>query len=80
MPTTRQPLKQVNDPVDKWGLIRELELLHARINELYVASDQADLSVALVAADVDTAAEIATQLNATNTVINAILVKIRQIV
>jgi hypothetical protein len=34
----------------------------------------ADLSSALVATDVDTAAEIATQLNATNLVVDTILV------
>lgn len=77
MPTTRQPLKQLKDDYDKWGILRELEMAHNRINALYVVSTIENLPEDLESTDVDTAAKIATRLNATNTVINAILEKLR---
>jgi hypothetical protein len=78
MPKPRHPLKEIEEEYSRYAILKELELLHSRINDLYLASTDSNLSTSYVAGDLGTAAEIATAINATNTKINLILAKIRR--
>lgn len=78
MSTKQTQILGVLSPDPKtYEIRRELEHLHKTLNDRLVATAQTDLSVVYTAADLGTAADIATALNLTNTRINAILAKIR---
>lgn len=77
MPRPEQSLKEVRDTYDKWGLIKEIDNLHRRLNDLFVVFAAADLKTNYAVGELDTEAKIVTALNATNTRINQILEKIR---
>lgn len=71
-----QPLKVIGDEYGKLALLRELEFIHKRVNDLGISPVVANLKTDYVAGDLGTAAAIATAFNATNAAINQLLAKL----
>ncbi len=77
MPRPEQALKEVRDQYNRDGILKEIENLHRRINDLFVALTASDLKSNYAAGELDSEAKIIVAINATNTRINQILAKIR---
>jgi hypothetical protein len=76
MPKPEQPLRQLELTYNREREYLELDALHRRLNDQLLESAP-DLETAYAAADLGTAAAIASALNTTNTRLNQILAKLR---
>lgn len=75
--TPTQQLGIIAEEPKQYQVKRELDHIHKAMNDRLYPASLADLKVNYVAADLGTAAAIATALNATNVRLNAILEKLR---
>jgi hypothetical protein len=72
-----QALQIIEEPPHNYQIRRELEHIHKAMNDRLVPAATANLKVDYIATDVDTATEVAAELNKTNAKINLILELLR---
>ena len=76
MPKPEQVGQQLDDAYDKFKVLRELDTLHRRINELLVdpiwTDVEADLKTGYEVGELDTEAKIVAAFNTSNAKINAV--------